>query len=104
MTSRAGVLRSADGLTEVGEMLDKLAQTTTEVIDQDSWETTNLLTVSAVLAEAASGREETRGSHWREDFPDRDDERWSGHFDAVMADGETTLSFQYAAPSDGAAS
>ena len=104
MTSRAGVLRSADGLTEVGEMLDKLAQTTTDVIDQDSWETTNLLTVSAVLAEAASGREETRGSHWREDFPDRDDERWSGHYDAVMADGETTLSFHPAAPSDGAAS
>ncbi len=104
MTSRAGVLRSADGLAEVGEMLDKLAQTTTEVVDQDSWETTNLLTVSAVLAEAASGRQETRGSHWREDFPERDDERWSGHFDAVMVDGETTLSFQHTEPSDGAAS
>ena len=28
------------------------------------------------LAEAARLREETRGSHWREDFPDRDDARW----------------------------
>ncbi len=103
MTAQAGVLRSADGLAEVSERLGKLAQTTTDVIDQDSWETTNLLTICAVLAEAAAGREETRGSHWREDFPERDDERWSGHFDAVMADGETTLSFQDTAPSDGAA-
>ena len=104
MTARVGVLRSADGLAEATEMLDKLAQTTTELVDQDSWETTNLLTVSAALAEAAAGREETRGSHWREDFPARDDARWAGHFDAVMADGETGLSFHPAAPTDGAAS
>ncbi|MFD0852500.1 hypothetical protein ACFQ07_09715, partial [Actinomadura adrarensis] len=24
-------------------------------------------------------REETRGSHWREDFPDRDDTTWRTH-------------------------
>ena len=104
MTARAGVLRSADGLAEATEMLDKLAQTATDVVDEDSWETTNLLTVSAALAAAAAGREETRGSHWREDFPARDDARWSGHFDAVMADGATSLSFHPTAPTDGAAS
>jgi L-aspartate oxidase len=42
-------------------------------VDQDAWETTNLLTISAALADAAALREETRGSHWREDFPERDD-------------------------------
>ena len=73
MTSRVGVLRSADGLAEAAAMLDKLAGATTDVVDQDAWETTNLLTVSAALAAAAALREETRGSHWREDFPDRDD-------------------------------
>ena len=104
MTSRVGVLRAAAGLAEAGEMLDKLAHTATDVVDQDSWETTNLLTVSAALTEAASGRRETRGSHWREDHPDRDDERWSGHFDTVMADGQASLAFHPAAPSDGAAS
>ena len=61
-----------------------------EPVDQDSWETTNLLTISAALADAAALREETRGSHWREDFPERDDARWAGHFDAVIDDGATT--------------
>ena len=38
-----------------------------------AWETTNLLTVGSALLAAAQEREETRGSHWREDHPDRDD-------------------------------
>ena len=29
-------------------------------------------------------REETRGSHWREDFPDRDDEHWARHVDVTL--------------------
>ena len=83
MTSRVGVLRSADGLAEATGLLDKLAGHAAEQVDQDSWETTNLLTISAALADAAALREETRGSHWRDDFPERDDARWAGHFDVV---------------------
>jgi L-aspartate oxidase len=45
------------------------------------------------MADAAALREETRGSHWREDFPERDDERFAGHFDVVMRDGVTELVF-----------
>jgi L-aspartate oxidase len=101
MTSRAGVLRTADGLAEAAELLDKLGATQTDIVDLESWETTNLLTVSTALATAAALREETRGSHWREDFPDRDDERFAGHFDATMADGATTIAFRSAPPSDG---
>ncbi len=74
MTSRVGVLRSAEGLAEAGALLEKYAGVTTDAVDQESWETTNLLTVGVALAAAAALREETRGSHWREDFPSRDDE------------------------------
>jgi L-aspartate oxidase len=91
MTSRVGVLRNAGGLEEAGGLLDKLAGVRAEVVDQYSWETTNLLTISIALADAATLREETRGSHWREDFPARDDAHFSGHLDAVMDDGATTL-------------
>ncbi|HYT09895.1 MAG TPA: succinate dehydrogenase/fumarate reductase flavoprotein subunit, partial [Mycobacteriales bacterium] len=44
-----------------------------------AWDVTNLHTVATALVAAASRREETRGCHWREDFPDRDDARWHGH-------------------------
>jgi L-aspartate oxidase len=100
MTAWAGVLRSAAGLAEGQILLDKLAGETTALVDQESWETTNLLTVSAALAAAAALREETRGSHWREDFPDRDDERWSGHFDTVLVDGAARVTFAPATPTD----
>ena len=103
MTAWAGVLRSASGLAEAQIFLEKLAGHTADVVDQESWETTNLLTVSAALAAAAALREETRGSHWREDFPARDDGRWSGHFDTVLVDGSASVAFTPAPPSDGGA-
>src|SRR4051795_2833411 len=93
MTSKAGVLRNATGLAEAAAELDKLAGVTADEVDTESWETTNLLTISTGLADAAALREETRGSHWRDDFPDRDDERFAGHFDLVMRDGEMELVF-----------
>jgi len=103
MTSRVGVLRTADGLAEAAVLLDKIGAVQTEVVGVEAWETTNLLTISTALAEAAALREETRGSHWREDFPERDDERLAGHFDATMDDGATTLTFAPAPASDGVA-
>lgn len=101
MSSRVGVLRTAPGLSEAATVLDKLAGRTAETVDQASWEATNLVTISAALAEAAALREETRGSHWREDFPERDDARWAGHFDVTMDDGATTVTFVPAPATDG---
>ena len=93
MTSQVGVLRTATGLNDAIAALDKLAGVAAEAVDLESWETTNLLTISTALADAAALREETRGSHWREDFPERDDARFAGHFDVVMRDGESELAF-----------
>jgi succinate dehydrogenase/fumarate reductase flavoprotein subunit len=39
-------------------------------------ETENLLLTAELMARAALLRRESRGSHYREDFPHRDDERW----------------------------
>jgi L-aspartate oxidase len=100
MSAEVGVLRNAAGLTDAAAALDKLAGVAAESIDLESWETTNLLTISTALADAAALREETRGSHWREDFPDREDERFAGHFDVVMRDGETELAFVASPPTD----
>src|SRR5689334_11619855 len=72
MTTRVGVLRHAAGLAEAIEFLGTLDPGDPEV-GPSAWETSNLHTISTALAAAAEIRTETRGSHWREDFPDRDD-------------------------------
>lgn len=88
MTQGAGVLRSAASLREAAAALEDLYATAltaletkgkTAVPGTETWEATNLLCVARVLVAAALRREETRGCHWREDFPDRDDAAWRRH-------------------------
>jgi L-aspartate oxidase len=100
MTSEVGVLRNAAGLADAAAALDKLAGVPADSVDVESWETTNLVTISTALTDAAALREETRGSHWREDFPERDDDRFAGHFDVVMRNGETEVVFTASPPTD----
>ena len=87
MTERGGVLRSRDGMDLGAKELAVLAERSDEAPGVDAWETTNLATVGSALLGAARLREETRGSHWREDFPDRDDEHWSRHIDVRLEGG-----------------
>ena len=100
MTSGAGVLRSAAGLESAGAALAALALLPAEEPGIDCWEATNLLTVSSALVAAAARREETRGAHWREDHPGRDDGRWAGHLSSRLVDGEVVTSFAPAPVSD----
>jgi L-aspartate oxidase len=99
MSRHAGVLRDLKGLDEAGRGLGELAEHEPGLPDTDSWEATNLLTVAAALIGSARLREETRGSHWREDFPDADDENWRGHLDVTLGDGALHAVFAEASPS-----
>jgi len=58
-----------------------------------SWEATNLLTVAAALVAAAATREETRGCHWREDFPEARPE-WLGHLVAGLTPDGVSETFE----------
>jgi L-aspartate oxidase len=77
MTEGVGVLRSARSLTDA---LAGLSRMVVGDLPQGrslgAWEATNLHAISSVLATHALLREETRGSHWRDDFPDTDDRSW----------------------------
>jgi L-aspartate oxidase len=84
MSRDVGVLRDAAGLARVADGLAALANRDGGVPGTEAWETTNLLTVATALVQAARLREETRGAHWRDDFPERDDEHWRGHLDTTM--------------------
>jgi L-aspartate oxidase len=86
MTEGAGVLRDAGSLATTAKSIQQLLERPTSAADPDSWETTNLVTISAALVDAATRRAETRGSHWRDDYPDRDDEHWQVHWVNVLTD------------------
>jgi len=89
MTAGAGVLRSAGSLAATTAELARLGATRADP-RTESWEATNLVTVAAALAGAATRREETRGCHWRDDHPDASD-AWLGHLFARLApDGTLT--------------
>jgi L-aspartate oxidase len=88
MAAGAGVLRSAESLAVAAGALERLHTAAVEAYDRDgkteepcveTWEATNLSLVARVLVAAARRREETRGCHWREDRPDRDDAQWRRH-------------------------
>lgn len=85
MDADAGVLRSAGSLADACSWIDKVlvsGEFSGKPCTED-WEATNLVTVARVLVEHARLREETRGSHWREDFPDTED-AWRKRLVTVM--------------------
>jgi L-aspartate oxidase len=43
------------------------------------WECQNMLTVSLLMAQSAQKRRESRGVHFRRDFPDTDDTNFKKH-------------------------
>ncbi|MEO3753373.1 L-aspartate oxidase [Streptomyces sp. B6B3] len=89
MTRGAGVLRSEESLAAAARELDALAGAGEAGGDGgeakpaepglDTWETANLHLVARVLVAAARRRAETRGCHWRDDRPERDDDAWRRH-------------------------
>jgi L-aspartate oxidase len=68
MSMGAGVLRSRNSLAATSSRLTELATRQTTNADVDAWQTSNLQLLAEAVTTAAAIREETRGSHWREDF------------------------------------
>jgi L-aspartate oxidase len=93
MSEYAGVLRSGPGLDKAADELGALATRTTAQPRTEAWEATNLHTVATLIVDAARRRTETRGSHWREDFPDAD-EAWRGHIVSILDGAALTSTFQ----------
>ncbi|MEJ2759697.1 MAG: succinate dehydrogenase/fumarate reductase flavoprotein subunit, partial [Anaerolineales bacterium] len=65
----------------------------TEILN--ALETEHLLTFSEVIVAGGLARTESRGAHFRTDFPKRDDENWIRHTLAhQQADGKPKLSYK----------
>jgi succinate dehydrogenase / fumarate reductase flavoprotein subunit len=60
----------------------------------NAWELGCMLEIAEVVAECALNRQESRGGHSREDFPNRDDANWLKHTLAWMKDGKTVIGYK----------
>ena len=92
MWRAVGVFRTREGLQEAvgrldaGYAIESRAVEERPASDVGGWRRFNLLTVARLIAGAALGREESRGGHFRTDFPARDDLHWKVHLVDVRAD------------------
>lgn len=80
MVRYAGLQRSKAGLLKGQEELKKqLPLFHTALTTREEFEFANLLTCALLITEAALNRAESRGAHYREDYPQRDDLMWRKH-------------------------
>jgi L-aspartate oxidase len=94
MLEGVGVLRNRESITNTLNVLAPMLEQSPDVTPSTKpWEMTNLHAVASALALAALTREETRGSHWREDFPNSRDE-WLKRV-LIKADRDGVLSVDF---------
>jgi succinate dehydrogenase / fumarate reductase flavoprotein subunit len=90
MQQYVGVYRNADGLEHAYHTFLELRERLSDAGIHDysnAWnaeliallETENLLLLATLTTYAARMRTESRGSHYREDYPQRDDQQWLQH-------------------------
>ncbi|MCG8432815.1 MAG: succinate dehydrogenase flavoprotein subunit, partial [Gammaproteobacteria bacterium] len=106
MQNHAAVFRTGEVMQEGIEKLTEVYKSFADVSVTDSsliwnsdlvetWELENLLGQAMVTLVSANNREESRGAHAREDFPDRDDENWMKHtLSRLAADGSVEIEYR----------
>ena len=80
LRQRAESLRAADSSEAFNSSILEIA------------ELKNLLDLSLITAASALNRTESRGAHSREDYPERDDDKWLKHTLATLDGGEVQIS------------
>jgi succinate dehydrogenase / fumarate reductase flavoprotein subunit len=104
MTKYAGVFRDEEDMLKLKKIIKGLQEQFKNVIIDDkcqvfnldlieAFEVGNLLSFSEVIVEGAIARQESRGAHYRTDYPKRDDENWLKHTLAWQTDKGIKLDF-----------
>ncbi len=79
MWKHAGIVRTSTGMRDAIRMLEDLSPRVTHPRTRRSYEAANLHLAGLLVARSALAREESRGAHYRTDFPGRDDKRFLKH-------------------------
>lgn len=104
MTKYVAVFRSEPDMLKLKKIIKDLQERFKQVTIQDkgavfnldlieAFEVGNLLAFSEVIVEGALARKESRGAHFRTDFPVRDDKNWLCHTLAWVTDKGVKLDF-----------
>jgi L-aspartate oxidase len=86
MWKDVGIVRTRKGMQNAISGLEELAPQLAHPRTRRGWEAANLHAVALLVARSALAREESRGAHYRTDYPGRDDKKFSKH---SMVKGET---------------
>jgi L-aspartate oxidase len=79
MWEKAGLLRDADGLKAAKVEIQKVSENIPRETSREILELRNLQNVAKLIVLSALKREESRGAHFRNDFPKRDDVHFAKH-------------------------
>lgn len=80
MVRYAGLRRNEEMLSKgLDELKRQLPIFTSALTKREEFEFANMLTCCLLITESALMREESRGAHYREDFPQRNDSQWQKH-------------------------
>lgn len=104
LTEKVGIFRNAEDLAEAAEQIRELRQQYETACCRTppgpfSYEIVNLLelesslTLGEITARGALARKESRGSHFRTDYRERNDADWLKHTVARVDDGEIALAY-----------
>lgn len=79
MFSRVGIIRSQESLESALQFIGEYEEIfQNKDINEKSFELINMFSAAALMAKAALMREESRGGHFRQDFPSQR-KKWRGH-------------------------
>lgn len=102
MWDYVGLIRNGDGLKQALKDTESLKASLVNVsvplttmrynMDWiDAIETHNMVCVAEMIMKTALMRDETRGAHFRQDYPERNDDKWLKHVVIRLEDGEMEL-------------
>lgn len=105
MWDKVGIFRDEDGLKDAISQIKQLRDMTRNMYVTDKSKTynteffnalelRNMLDLALVIAQTAENRKESRGAHYRTDYPERDDQNWLKHTIAYLKGNTVEITYK----------